>query len=162
MTNVERKIEALIQEANQEVSNAATKWRGGDVLGAIPDPTGLINAGGNMYAGYQAGSELGHPAAGLILGQEGAAGARSKHDDSVSVGDVYTKENVLKRALQGGVTGATAGMVAGAGGGPEVMGAGALGGALGGAVMGAGGVPGIRYGLGKLFGGQPSENRTIR
>ncbi len=145
----ESKIEKLIEEANANAAALTSKWRGGDKLALVPDPTGIIPTIGNMYAGYKAGGELGHPVAGTLIGQEGALGAKSKHDGSVEVGDAYAKENVLKRALQGGV----AGLAAGALSGNPVLAAGT---GLGTAALYAGATPGVRYGLGKLFGGKPT------
>jgi hypothetical protein len=106
-----------------------------------------------MHAGYKAGEEMGHPIAGTLLGQEGAAGARSKWDNSVDIGDVYTGKNLLKRGIQGGVLGAAVGALDPEIGIPELAAASAAGTA---AIS-----PGVNYGLGKLFGSQTPNNRKF-
>jgi hypothetical protein len=151
-TQVETKIDKLIEEANEKVKESVAKWRGGDFAFAFPHQ--LIAMPGFMHAGYKAGRELGHPVAGLFTGQEGAAGARSNWDPTVTIGDVYTPKNFTKRTLQ---------ML------PAAALGGALGGGPGGAVIGAtlapimGAIaPGLNYGLGKVFGSKnPSKDRTI-
>jgi len=108
MKNIENKIEALIEEANRELQQSVSKYRPiSDTLTMAP----VIGGFGQMAQGYTVGKEVGHPVAGLILGAEAAAGAKSKHDDSVSVGDVYTKGNIAKRAGQGAVLGAVTGAI---------------------------------------------------
>ncbi len=148
----ENKIDRLIEEANKEVQDAVSKWRGGDVFATIPNP--LVSAIGGLHSGYETGKEMGHPWAGAILKQEGAAGAKSKNDPSIGIGDVYGTGNLLKRAAQGGIVGSLAGIPAGP--------AGIAGGAIGGAAANAGLIPGARYGLGKLFGGKTNEDRVIK
>ncbi len=149
----------LLEENNKSVADSVSQWRTGDVVGTIPalGPAGIIPGLGRMHAGYTAGREMGHPITGALFGQEGAAGARSKaeNDPTVSIGDVYTQGNVLKRALQGGLGGA---LVGGLAGGPV----GALAGAAGAAGIQAGLIPGARYGIGKLVGGKSNEGRSVK
>ena len=167
--SVERKIDRLIEEANQRVADSVSQVRGGDIVsGLTPDglvvpPGGLTlpNTIGGAHAGYKAGNELGHPIAGVFLKQEGAAGARSKWDPSVSIGDVYTGKNIGKRVLQGVTSGLIGGSILSAINPSLDLAQGMTGGALiGGAVAPI--LPGTRYGLGKVFGSNtPSKDRTI-
>jgi len=96
------KVNRLVEEVNSAVQNSVSKVRGGDIVTTIPG----ISPFGQMHQGYKVGNELGHPVVGTLLGAEAAAGARSKNDNTVSIGDVYTKKNMTKRAIQGGVLGA--------------------------------------------------------
>ena len=151
--SIEHKIERLIEEASQNVQQAVSQVRGGDI--ASPVTAVLPINVGAMHAGYKAGSEMGHPIAGTFLGQEGAAGARSGWDPSVGIGDVYTKGNMLKRGLQGTALG---GILGGLTGDPETA---ALLAATGGAASTAL-TPGLGYGLGKVFGSNmPSKDRKF-
>ncbi len=103
---IERKIEKLIEEANQAVGDSVSKYRPiSDTLTMVPG----ISALGQMGQGYQVGKDLNHKVAGTLLGAEAAAGAKSKYDDSVGIGDVYTGKNMAKRAGQGAVLGGLAG-----------------------------------------------------
>ena len=100
--NTMDKIEILIEEANAAVGNTVSEYRPiSDTLTMAP----IIGGIGNMAQGYQVGKRLGHPVAGTLLGAEAAAGAKSNYDDSVGIGDVYTKGNMLKRGGQGAVLG---------------------------------------------------------
>ena len=149
--NVENKIDGLLEEANQQVADATSKFRGGDavMMSGLP----LINTIGGMHAGYKAGKEMGHPIAGLLLRQEGAAGARSKWDPSTSIGDVYTGENMAKRAGQYGMGTLMGGLAAGGMHEPAALVATTAAGGLIGAATG----PAIGYGLGKLFGSKTPD-----
>ncbi len=161
VNSINSKIEKLIEEANADVQRAVSQVRVGDILqGAMPGVIGIdaaLGTGGGIHAGYRGGQELGHKYAGMILGQEGAAGARSKWDPSTSIGDVYTKENATKRAAQGVIPGLALGAVAGQGD----IGA-ALGGAALASALNAGVRPALRYGLGKVFGGTPNTDRAVK
>ena len=152
--SIEHKIERLIEEASQNVQQAVSQVRGGDIAYPLAAFTAPYNIGA-MHAGYKAGSEMGHPVVGTLLGQEGAAGARSGWDPSVGIGDVYTKGNMLKRGLQGTALG---GILGGLTGDPEMAAMTAAG--LGTATAGL--TPGLGYGLGKVFGSStPSKDRKF-
>lgn len=151
--SVHHKIDKLIEEADAKVQEIVSRVRGGDIAGAVPGvgPAGIIPMVGNIHAGYKAGEELGHPVAGAILGQEGAAGAHGKFNTGTDVGDVYTKENMIKRAVQAGVPMAAISAYLAANGNMDEAGIVAGLGALG-AGLNAGAIPGLRYGIGKLVG----------
>ncbi len=134
----------ILEEANQGVANSVSKLRVGDMVGAVPLAPAIA---GNMHAGYMSGKELNHPLAGLFLGAEGAAGARSMSDEkaNIDIKDVYTQENIIKRAALMGIPAAAIGaMLAGP--------AGAAAAGATGAIIGGGIKPGANYGLGKVFG----------
>lgn len=185
------KLNTLI-EANQAVKDAVAKYRPiSDTLTMAPVISGI----GQMAQGYQVGKELNHKVAGTLLGAEAAAGAASKHDNTVSIGDVYTRRNMAKRGVQGAAIGAgIAGMNIAAqkhlqGGMPEVKDLlqhdkdqGGFNGYIAGealqaadnpveyageeaGAMAAGTAllaPGIKYGLGKIFGRKDALTKSQR
>lgn len=54
-----------------------------------------------MVAGYDVGSKVGHPIAGMLLGRDGAMGAASKHTKGMSIRDVYTPRNLINKSAAG-------------------------------------------------------------
>ncbi len=149
--------ERILEEANQSVADSVAKVHGGDIVGGLPIfglPGMAAHTIGDVYAGYTVGKELDHPVAGTLFGAEGAAGAKSQADPEagITIGDVYSKENIAKRAIQLGVPSAVLGAMLSGGilgtldGTAEVsaLAGGALGAAAGGTLR-----PGISYGLGK-------------
>jgi hypothetical protein len=113
-------------------------------------PINMIKIPGAIASGYETGKRVGHPVAGAILGREAAIGATSKHDDKVSIGDVYTKKNILMRTAEGAILGGTAGAISA---GPV----GAAIGTLAGATISGAVKPAVGYGLGKIFGSTKPE-----
>ena len=100
---VEHKIDALLEEVNKAVQQSVSKYRPiSDTLTMAPSIGGI----GSIAQGYTVGKEMGHPYAGALIGAEAAAGAKSIHDNSVGIGDVYTRPNMRKRAVQGAAIGA--------------------------------------------------------
>ena len=95
--------EMTAQEARRKfdtTGNTAERIAGG--ISAIPGVgstgIGLIP---RAVANYQTGDALGHRVAGTLLGREAALGAASKHTPGISVGDVYTKNNMINKAIGG-------------------------------------------------------------
>lgn len=80
-------------------------------LAAIPIIGGLAANGAQSVGGYQVGSKIGHPVAGIFLGRDGAVGAASKNVKGLSIKDVYTPKNILNKSLI--AAGAIGGMYAG-------------------------------------------------
>lgn len=80
-------------------------------LAAIPIIGGLAANGAQSVGGYQVGSKIGHPVAGVFLGRDGAVGAASKNVKGLSIKDVYTPKNILNKSLI--AAGAIGGMYAG-------------------------------------------------
>lgn len=80
-------------------------------LAAVPIIGGLAATGAQSVGGYQVGSKIGHPVAGVFLGRDGAVGAASKNVKGLSVKDVYTPKNILNKSLL--AAGAIGGMYAG-------------------------------------------------
>ena len=144
-----QKIDKLLMEANEKIAKEVSKVRGGDLITPIP----IIGGPGVIHAGYTAGREMGHPRVGLFLGSEGAAGAKSKYDQTISIGDVYTRKNILKRGLQGGL-GMTAYSMMNELDDPSYKAQMILNMGLGSATV----LPGLKYGLGKLFGKKRKGN----
>lgn len=145
-------IEESLTEAQRQAydnTNVASE-RLAVAAGGIPVAGGIASSVGQMHGGYNAGGKLGHQVAGTFMGREGALGATSMDPNSqITVGDAYSKDNMLTRAIGGASSGALAGGMIGG-----------IPGAAAGAVVG--GVtmplltPGARYGLGKVFAGQSS------
>jgi len=141
MTAEQAKIYNTQNMGTERLSSAAA---------GVPVVGGLISGVGQMHGGFRAGEKLGHEYAGLLSGREGALGATSMDPNSkITVGDAYSKSNILTRSLGGASTGALTGAMVGG-----------LPGAAIGAGIGAVTVPaitpGLRYGVGKLFSGKSS------
>ena len=133
----------IIEEASKKAQEIVNKYSKGFTISD------------NLHAGKEAG----HPMVGRLLGRSAAIGAMSKHDKNVSIGDVYTADNVKKDmkigAAQGSIVGALYG---GAVGGPTGAAIGATAGALAGTGIGAAS-PAAGYGLGKVFGSTKSPKK---
>ncbi len=139
------KIDKLLEE-NKEVAGIVSEVRPADLI-----PFNI----GDTYSGFRVGEKLGHPLTGATFGAEAVAGVKSNTDPTISISDMYTPTNTLKRLFQHGVVGAALG---GAADGLH----GAMLGGLGGAALGSI-APAGRYTLGKTFGGQlGSLNKNIQ
>jgi hypothetical protein len=146
--------EALTQKQKEIYDTNLGAETGGAVAQVVPVFGPLANTGTQMYGGYKVGEQLDHPTAGTLLGREGALGAASSDgkNDNITLGDAYSKGNVMNRAIggaiAGGITGAAASSRNIADADPGMV--------LGGAILGGATVPLItpafRYGLGKVFG----------
>jgi len=139
----------IIEEANKKVQKVMDKYSKYD-----EDPI-IVNQQKERINGYNAGRELGHPMTGEMAGREAAAGALSRHDKTVSIGDVYTTKNLGSRLKNVGAPAAVIGTGVGAlFGGPV----GAAIGAGSGLALGAA-VPGASYLVGKTMGSkQPKKD----
>jgi len=156
----------LLHENEKKKSSIARKWdnTGNDsmrlsgIFELIPGHGATMGRIARLYSGLRAGEAVGHPNVGA-LGREAALGAVSKHNDNVSLSDVYTKNNMINRGMvSAGVLGSlfTAG---------EVMnndptaildtdaGKFAAGYALASPTI----IPAISYGLGKVFGSKKPD-----
>lgn len=146
--------EAMNPQQLKAFNRANNMERIGGAANIIPGPVSMIGIPAHMYAGYQAGNGLGHPVAGTLLGRDGAAGAVSKYDKNLRLKDVYTKNNMINKAVGGAAAGALTGAVLASDGDlstGEALG-GAVLGAPAGAAISATVAPAIGYGLGKVFG----------
>ena len=132
--------------------NAAMRVAAGTDL--MPGNTLIPDFALKTIGGYQAGKAIGHPVAGTLLGREAALGAASKHNDNISIGDVYSNNNMINRGL------AAAGTLGGMAIGSEILyddptaiydtDAGKIAGGI--VATSPLYVPAISYGLGKVFG----------
>jgi len=76
----------------------------GELMNVIPIIGTYIGRIPKTYAGYKTGEKLGHPTIGALFGREAVLGAASKHDPSISLKNVYTKNNLINRGIGSAAT----------------------------------------------------------